>query len=197
MNYTNHRELTICCNEDLLVYKKTLQHIQKQPGLWIPRAWRNIRVIFIPKLGKIVQGTAKSLKLIRLISFELKTLDTLLIYLLEMGYWFKDQQTWTNTPVVQENQQDREQGGEHTEGHVRSFLENRGSIWQYICRLYSQNSETWGIENTCVTWIDPMLREKNTSNDYGRNNSSPDCEEMSTGRSTVSIPVKPIYGHCI
>jgi hypothetical protein len=61
-----------------LLARKLLMLVRASLALvYIPMSWRHIRVVFIPKSGKLL-SQAKSLRLISLMSFILKTLEKLL-----------------------------------------------------------------------------------------------------------------------
>ena len=58
--------------ELIWIYRKSLQQGQ------VPKAWREMKLVFIPKPGKKAYETAKSLGLIALSNFMLKALERII-----------------------------------------------------------------------------------------------------------------------
>lgn len=135
----------------------------------IPRAWRLIRVVFIPKPGKNGQDRAKSLRPISLMSFMLKTLEKLL------DRHIRDD-VLINRPLHRDQYAYKAGSSTETALHVLvekaeyaiaskevlmcTFMDIEGAFNNTSIESIIKASREKGIDATSCRWIDCMLRNR-------------------------------------
>lgn len=153
-----------------LLFKKLCKILQASLGLgYIPKAWRLIRVAFIPKPGKIGQERAKSLRPLSLMSFVLKTLEKLLDRHIRDGVLVESPihrgqyayRAGVSTETALHHLVQRvEYVLENQEVMLGAFLDIEGAFDNTSYEAITRAIRLKGIDETSCRWIDCMLRSR-------------------------------------
>jgi hypothetical protein len=137
---------------------------------FIPTAWRQVKVTFIPKPGKLDYTDAKAYRPISLSSFLLKTMEKLVeryirddslrkypLHHNEHAY-----QTGKCTETALHNVVTRiENAIEHRDIALGAFLDIEGAFYRTSFDIIKQAAERHGIDPTICRWICAMLESRN------------------------------------
>jgi hypothetical protein len=134
----------------------------------IPRSWKHIRVVFIPKPGKQL-SQAKSLRPISLMSFILKTLEKLLDRYISGGVLVEkplhqNQFAYragmsTETSLFQVVHT-LEKSLSHKEMALGAFLDIEGAFDNTSFNAITTAAGERGLEETCCRWLGSMLESR-------------------------------------
>jgi retron-type reverse transcriptase len=133
-----------------------------------PMSWRHIRMVFIPKPGKLM-SQAKSLQCISLMSVILKTLEKLLdthirsdvlvekpLYQNQFAYRARMSAETALFQVIHR----LEKSLNHKEIVLRAFIDVEGTFENTSFHAIITAARERGIEETCCRWISSMLESR-------------------------------------
>lgn len=134
---------------------------------YIPKKWRNVNVVFIPKAGKPSHITAKDFRPISLSSFLLKTMERLMdLYIRkQLGDQLCDSQhAYLKGKSVETALHDTvsiiERNLYYREYTLASFLDIEGAFNNVETTSIKKALVSAGVESTIVNWIDVMLKSR-------------------------------------
>jgi hypothetical protein len=131
--------------------------------VYILMCWRHVRLVFIPKPGNPL-SQAKSLRLISLMSFVLKTLEKLLGRNIRGGVLVENQFAYRagmSTETALFHVVNRLQKSlNHREITLGAFLDIEGPFDNTSFQATVEAAGERGLEGTCFKWIGPMLHSR-------------------------------------
>jgi hypothetical protein len=137
---------------------------------YIPKAWRQVRVMFIPKPGKPDYTKAKAYRPISLSSFLLKTMEKLVYRHIRDGALknyplHRNQhayQTGKSTETALHNVVTHTESSiEHKEIALAAFVDIEGTFDRTSSEVITLAAERNGTESTICRWICSMLESRN------------------------------------
>jgi hypothetical protein len=136
---------------------------------FIPTAWRQVKVTFIPKPGKLDYTESKAYRAISLSSFLLKSMEKLVERQIRHDSLRKyplhhnqhAYQTGKSTETALHNVVTHiENAIEHRDIAEGSFLDKQGAFDRTSCDITKQATERHGIHPTICRWICAMLKNR-------------------------------------
>ncbi|WP_333765253.1 RNA-directed DNA polymerase, partial [Streptomyces sp. IBSBF 2390] len=153
----------------LVIYTKALQF-----G-YIPEAWRKVKVIFIPKAGKVSHTVAKDSRPISLSSFLLKCLERLVDTHIRKNLtperlsegqhaYLKGKSTET---ALHEVVSVIEKGLADKEYTLATFLDIEGAFNNVTTEAIRYDMQRLGVDSTIITWTTNMLSNRKVMSTLG------------------------------
>ncbi len=139
---------------------------------YIPKAWRKANVVFIPKAGKVNYNEVKAFRPITLSSFQLKTLEKLVLWRISehtlstnpqskyQHAFRKNYSTDTALSVVVDK---AEQGLLNKEYTLAVFLDIKGAFDNVKQTFVIESMKEKGIENQICLWYNSYLSNRISS----------------------------------
>ena len=151
---------------------------------YIPKAWREVRVTFIPKAGKSGHSHPKDYRPISLTSFLLKTLERLIDLKIRGSTGFnrlcKAQHAYCKGRSVESALHEVVNTVEKTlqikEYTMATFMDIEGAFNNLECKSIQRALEKFNVETAISRWINQMLRSRMIESTWGE----------ATGRKNVS-----------
>ncbi|XP_063981075.1 uncharacterized protein LOC135164548 [Diachasmimorpha longicaudata] len=136
---------------------------------YVPGRWREVRVVFIPKLGKCSYDNATAYRPISLSSFLLKTLERLVDRHIKAGA-LRTNQICSSQHAYQAGRSTEtalhhlvgtiENAKEKGEDTLGVFIDIEGAFDNTSCDTMEKAAAAFGIEKSLIKWIAAMLRTR-------------------------------------
>lgn len=141
----------------------------------VPLSWRRVKVVFIPKTGRVGHSKAKDFRPISLTSFLLKTLERLLE--LHMRSLFKPEFISKSQHAYMKGKSTEtalhqlvitaEKAIEHNQYALTAFLDIEGAFNNVTCYAIESAMRGLGVDNSLITWLVHMLNSRIVISEVG------------------------------
>lgn len=144
---------------------------------YVPTSWKEVKVVFIPKAGKINHCTAKDYRPISLTSFLLKILERILDFsirsLFTVDKISKSQHAYLKGRSVEtalhEVVKEAEKAIHHKQYSLAAFLDIEGAFNNVTTKAIKESLISLGVEDFLVRWIVNMLENRTVISKIGSN----------------------------
>jgi hypothetical protein len=142
---------------------------------YIPESWREVRVVFIPKAGKVSHTTPKEFRPISLSSFLLKTLERLIDMHIKENTDIEEKCTMQHAYLKGKSVESAlhevvsiiERNLHEKEYTLAAFLDIEGAFNNVQVEAIERALEQLGVEQMITNWIIKMLKSRIITSDKG------------------------------
>lgn len=144
---------------------------------YIPTSWKVVKVVFIPKAGKLNHSAAKDFRPISLSSFVLKTMERILDQSIRSLFTeekiSKNQHAYLKGKSVDtalhEVVKEAEKALYHNQYALAAFLDIEGAFNNVTTEAIREALNSLGVDNALIRWIGNMLNSRIVISNIGEN----------------------------